>query len=113
MDKELDVPGLLVSTSQGTLRVAGTRVSIDSVIHAFWEGATPEEICQDFPSLTLAQVYGVIAYYLNHRDTVDAYLKKGHEEIEKLQDEFTARHREFLADLRRRLAASRQAPTAP
>ncbi len=113
MDPRLDVPGLLVSTPQGSFRIAGTRVSLDSVIHAFWEGATPEEICQDFPSLSLAQVYGVIAYYLNHRDEVDAYLQVGHEEIEKLQKEFTARHRDFLTDLRRRLTASRQARTAP
>ncbi len=63
--------------------------------------------------LSLAQVYGVIAHYLNHRDKVDAYLKVGHEETEKLQAEFNTRHRDFLTDLRRRLAASRQAPTAP
>lgn len=113
MDHQLDVPGLLVSTPQGSLRVAGTRVSLDSVIHAFWEGATPEEICQDFPSLPLAQVYGIIAYYLNHRDKVDAYIQTGHEEIENLQKEFTARHKDFLTDLRRRLTAPRQSPTTP
>ena len=48
--KPLNLPSDLAScTPQGTWRVAGTRVSIDSVIYAFWAGATPEEICQDFP----------------------------------------------------------------
>ena len=113
MDPQLDLPDLLVKTPQGTLRIAGTRVSLDSVIHAFWEGATPEEICQDFSSLSLAQVYGVIAYYLNHRDKVDAYLQTGCKEVEDLRNELTARHRDFLTDLRRRLVASRQSPIAP
>jgi uncharacterized protein (DUF433 family) len=63
MKPNLDLPDLLVCTPQGTWRIAGTRVSFDSVIHAFWEGATPEEICQDFPTLSLAQVYEAIAYY--------------------------------------------------
>ena len=82
MKPDLELPDLLVCTPQGTWRIAGTRVSIDSVIHSFWEGATPEEICQDFPSLSLAQVYGAIAYYLKQRDKVDAYLQAGRDSAE-------------------------------
>ena len=55
--------------------VAGTRVSLDSVVLAFLDGLSPETIVAEcFPVLTLEQVYGAIAYYLAHRDEVDGYL---------------------------------------
>jgi len=111
MSSNLDLPDLLVCTPQGTWRIVGTRVSLDSVIHSFWEGATPEEICQDFPSLSLAQVYEAIAYYLKQRDKVDAYLQAGRDGAEKLQQEFNGRHRDFLSNLRQQLLSSRQSPT--
>jgi uncharacterized protein (DUF433 family) len=111
MKPDLDLPDLLTCTPQGTSRIAGTRVSLDSVIHSFWEGATPEEICQDFPSLSLAQVYGAIAYYLKQRDTVDAYLQAGRDDAEKLEQELNGRHREFLSRVRQQLLSNRQSPT--
>ena len=111
MKPDLDLPDLLICTPQGTWRIAGTRVSLDSVIHSFWEGATPEEICQDFPSLSLAQVYEAIAYYLKQRDKVDAYLQAGRDGAEKLQQELNGRHRDFLSRLRQQLLSSRQSPT--
>jgi uncharacterized protein (DUF433 family) len=89
MNPDLDLPDLLICTPQGTWRIAGTRVSLDSVIYSFWEGATPEEICQDFPSLSLPQVYEAIAYYLKQRDKVDAYLQAGRDGAEKLQQSST------------------------
>jgi uncharacterized protein (DUF433 family) len=103
---DLDLPDLLTCTPQGTWRIAGTRVSLDSVIHSFWEGATPEEICQDFPSLSLAQVYEAIAYYLKQRDKVDAYLQAGRDGAEKLQQELNGRHRDFLSRLRQQLLSN-------
>ena len=99
---------LLFCTPHGTWRVADTRVSLDSVICAFWEGAAAEEICQDFPSLTLAQVYGVIAYYLTHRDQVDAYLKEQQRAADAIRHELQNRHSGFLADLRQRQLIQRQ-----
>jgi uncharacterized protein (DUF433 family) len=111
MKPDLDLPDLLVCTPQGTWRIAGTRVSIDSVIHSFWEGATPEEICQDFPSLSLAQVYEAIAYYLKQRDKVDTYLQAGRDSAEKQQQELNGRHRDFLNRLRQQLLSSRESST--
>jgi uncharacterized protein (DUF433 family) len=76
-----------LSTDQaGVLRVAGTRVSLDSVVHAFDEGATPEEIAQSYPSLDLAAIYSVIGYYLQNRAEVEQYLaqrKVQREEVKK------------------------------
>jgi uncharacterized protein (DUF433 family) len=66
-----------LSTDQaGVLRVTGTRVSLDSVIYAFDEGATPEEIAQAFPTLDLAAIYSVIGYYLQNRAEVEQYLEQ-------------------------------------
>jgi uncharacterized protein (DUF433 family) len=69
----------LTRTNAGVLRVGDTRVSLDSVIIAFNQGATPEQIVQDYDTLDLSQVYAVISYYLQHRDEVDSYLtERGH-----------------------------------
>src|SRR4051794_38547514 len=57
----------------GVLRVGGTRVTLDVVVEAFDEGATPEEIVQQYPTLHL--VYVVVAYMLRHRPEVDTYLQ--------------------------------------
>ena len=54
--------------------VAGTRVSLDSVVYAFLSGQSAEAIAQAFPVLRLEQVYGAITYYLAHRDDIDRYL---------------------------------------
>jgi len=55
----------------------GTRISLDSVVYSFLNGESPESIAQNFPILSLEQVYGAIAFYLANRELVDAYLKKG------------------------------------
>jgi uncharacterized protein (DUF433 family) len=65
--------------------IEGTRISLDSVVYAFLNGKSPESIAQDFPLLSLEQVYGAITFYLGSRELIDAYLKEGEEEFEKLQ----------------------------
>jgi len=99
---------LIKPTREGLWRVATTRVSVDSIIHAFWRGATPEQIVQDYDALTLAQVYGVLHYYLTHRRAVDAYLKRQDRLDKKLRGELGTEHREFLTSLRQRMEARRR-----
>jgi uncharacterized protein (DUF433 family) len=55
-------------------RIRGTRVALDSVVYQFQQGRSPEAIQDAFPSLSLGQVYGAIAYYLDHQAEIDAYL---------------------------------------
>lgn len=62
--------------AQGVWRVAGTRISVDSVVIGFRQGQSAEEIQRNFPALTLEQVYGTIAYYLGHRQQVEEYLRR-------------------------------------
>lgn len=66
--------------------VNGTRVSLDSIVLAFVDGLSPETIAGEcFPTLTLEQVYGAIAYYLAHRTEIDSYLKKADAESESVR----------------------------
>ena len=67
-------PVPLVTDADGVVRVGGTRVTLDTVVAAFREGATAEEIAHQYPTLRLADVYSVIAYYLRHQASVDTYL---------------------------------------
>lgn len=60
----------------GTLRIQGTRVPLDTVVFAYQDGESAEEICEHFPSLELSSVYAAITYYLRHKPEVDAYLRK-------------------------------------
>ena len=60
----------------GTVRVGKTRVTLDTIVAAFSDGATAEEIVQRYPSLHLADVYQVIGYYLRRPSEVEAYLQQ-------------------------------------
>jgi len=66
----------LRTDADGVVRVGATRVTLDTVITAFKDGATAEEIASEYPTLELADVYSVIAYYLRRPEDVDAYLQK-------------------------------------
>ncbi len=74
------------------LRVGNTRVTFDSVIASFEQGAGPEEILEHYPSLRLADIYAVIAFYLAHREEVDAYLASRREEGERIRREHELKH---------------------
>lgn len=64
----------LEADAHGVLRVGNTRVTLDTVVTAFLEGCTPEEIGEQYPSLQIADIYLVIGYYLRHKTEIDAYL---------------------------------------
>jgi uncharacterized protein (DUF433 family) len=81
-------------------RVAGTRVSLDSIVHAYWQGRLPEAIVVDFPSLTLEQVHGAIAFYLRNRTEIDAYLTEQDARWRQFQQESSSRHAPLLRRLR-------------
>lgn len=66
-----------VEQREGVYVVAGTRVSLDSIVYAFVSGQSAEAIALAFPVLNLEQVYGAIAFCLAHRGDVDRYSKSG------------------------------------
>ena len=81
-------------------------MSLDSVVYGFTAGQTAESIAQSFPSLSLEQVYGAIAFYLAHREEIDAYLVKSRAEFETLRSRARDSDPNFykkLADARHQL----------
>jgi uncharacterized protein (DUF433 family) len=96
-----------VEQRNGGYFVSGTRVSLDSIVYAYRLGESAESIRQNFPSLSLVQVYGAITFYLLNQHTVDAYLT----EAEKEWDEF-ARDHPLPEELRQKLERARQEVSA-
>lgn len=90
-------------TKAGVLRIGDTRVSLDSVIHAFLQGASAEDIASDFDTLTLGDVYAVISYYLHNRDEVEQYLSE--RALENAELRATAENRFAHVGLRDKLLA--------
>ena len=102
---------LITVTKEGLWRVSRTRVSIDSIVHGFKHGATPEQIVQDFDSLSLAQVYGIVHFYLTHRRTVEAYLRIQAQQDKALRRTLATKQGKVIADIRRRVDARRRSRT--
>ena len=95
-----DTPIYATLTAEGAWRVTGTRVSLDSIVHAYWDGRMPEAIVADFPSLTLEQVHGAIAFYLRNRQEIDKHLKEQDERWRQFQQESARRHGPLLQRIR-------------
>lgn len=93
----------------GSWRLVGTRVSLDSVVHAYWQGDPLEVIATNFPSLTPEQVCGAIAFYLRRRDEIDHYLAEQDARWEQVRQASEARNGPLLQRLRdmRQQAAGR------
>ncbi|HEV2689088.1 MAG TPA: DUF433 domain-containing protein [Bryobacteraceae bacterium] len=71
----------LETGTDGIMRVRGTRVTLDTVVAAFNEGATAEEIAQQYPPIALADVYQVIGYYLRHSVELGSYLAQRQRDV--------------------------------
>ena len=97
----------LTLSEDGTIRITGSRVSLDSIVHHFTLGATAEQIAHKFPSLQLADIYAAITYYLNHREVVEEYLRLQEAEGDAIQQRIEAdpEYQIAIAELRERLLA--------
>jgi uncharacterized protein (DUF433 family) len=91
--------------ADGTLRVGGTRVTLDTVVSAYENGASAEEIVLGYDTLNLADVYAVISYYLQHRAEVGAYLDERRQQAEEVRRLHEAPG--SMAGIRERLLARR------
>ena len=96
----------LTNTSDGTIRIGKTRVALESVIHHFSLGATAEEIAQKFPALKLAEVYGVISYFLSNHEKVGEYVLRQETESDKLQSKIETKFQ--INELQQRILARRE-----
>jgi len=89
----------------GVYRVTGSRVTLDSLVHQFKNGATAEQIQEDFPSLALRDIYSIIAYYLQHSNEVTDYLREQARAVKELRGELESSFE--TKDLRERLRQRR------
>ena len=88
---EVSDPNPIRVDAEGVPRVGSTRVRLASVVHHHLQGSTPEEIRERLPSLPLAEIYAVIAYYLRHQADVDAYLAEEAAVAERIRREADSR----------------------
>ena len=100
----------LTRGDDGVFRVTGSRVTLDSIVHQFKSGATAEQIQEDFPSVTLRDIYSVIAFYLQQAQAVENYLSEQAEAAKEIRREVetsleTKELRERLSHRRAQAAA--------
>ncbi|HEY9694891.1 MAG TPA: DUF433 domain-containing protein [Oculatellaceae cyanobacterium] len=95
----------LVTDANGVVRINKTRVTLDTVVTAFLEGGTAEEIREQYPSLQLSDIYSVLGYYLRHQAEVDDYLLKRQRHTTEVRQE--AERRFNPVGVRDRLLARR------
>src|SRR5687768_14345566 len=81
------IPLPLKLDKTGVARVGGTRVTLDTVVRAFIRGATAEEIAQQYPSLSLPDIYATISYYLQNREDVEKYLENRRKHAQSAKQE--------------------------
>jgi uncharacterized protein (DUF433 family) len=103
------MPKDYVENVDGAYRVAQSRVSLDSIVYAFLRGESPDGIAESFPALNLEQVYGAIAFYLGHRDTIDTYLRAGKTDFARLREQARKDHPSLYA----KIEAARQGLVIP
>lgn len=78
-------PAPLQANEDGVILVGKTRVTLDTVVSVFPQGATAEEIVNRYPSLNLADVYPMIAFYLKHQSEVESYLQQRQQQAQKIR----------------------------
>lgn len=93
-----------VEQRNGGYYVTGSGVSLDSIVYAFRSGESPETICQNFPTLSLEQAYGAVAFYLRNQAEVDANILAGEAEFDRLVPPL----RESAPDLYEKLQRARE-----
>jgi uncharacterized protein (DUF433 family) len=99
----MKLPDFLTSHQYGEIRLTGHRIGLLHVIDLWTDGLSAEEIEEQFPSLSLALIHKVLAFYLENRADVDAYIAECHAEIER--QAHVPSPGPGLAEMKRRLEA--------
>jgi len=103
----MDFPDFLVHQPDDEIVLAGHRITIVNVLDCYNDGDSVEMIAAKFPTVALATLHKVVAFYLENRDKIDAYLKQYHIDLDRARasGSFTPTTQE----LRQRLATKRAA----
>lgn len=100
----------VVMDHDGVMRILHSRVTLDTLVSAFQDGATAEEIAQQYPTVSLADIYSIIGYYLRRRPEIDAYLARRQQAAQQVRQQNEIRFNP--AGIRARLLAQCPARTA-
>lgn len=103
-------PAPLETNADGVVQISKTRVTLDTVVAAFKQGMTAEEILSRYPSLKLADVYATITFYLNHQQEVEAYLQQRYKQAQEVRQMNEAKF--APQELRNRLLARKSEKSA-
>jgi uncharacterized protein (DUF433 family) len=95
------MPKEYITRVEGVYRVGDTRVSLDSLVYLFREGMSAEGMVESYPALTLEQVHGALAFYLQNQKEIDGYLAEGERAAEAQHQASRDTNAELIARLRR------------
>ena len=59
---------------EGEPVIKGTRTPVRAIVEWWKFGASPEEILENLPHLTLSQIFDALSYYADHRDEIEQYI---------------------------------------
>ncbi len=54
--------------------IKGTRTPVRAIVEWWKFGASPEEILENLPHLTLSQIFDALSYYADHRDEIEQFI---------------------------------------
>jgi uncharacterized protein (DUF433 family) len=103
----MNLPDFLATDKYGFIHVCGHRIGLNHVVDLYNEGYSPEALAEEFDTLELPLIKQVIAFYLDNKGEVDAYIAESRAEIER--QAAAPRRGPDLAELQRRMEALRQA----
>ncbi len=109
LEQVMKLEGYFEFVNEEAIRIAGTRVGIETVLRDYREGASPEEIVLRYPTLSLEQVHATITYYLANRAKIETYLTRVQQQQEEAWLEQQRQPSEFVRSLRERLEQQRLA----
>ena len=99
----MQLPEFLIQQPSGSVRLTGHRIALEHLVYFYNQGYAPEMILGQFPSLSLALIHKVIAYYLEHQAEIDSYMSARETDISK-QRATAMTTSPDLAELRRRVS---------
>lgn len=108
----IDSEHLYVELRQGVRYVRGSRVPVESLVWLWHDGQSAEAIHEAYPTLRLADVYGVLAYYLDHQVEVDQEMAEAHAQFDAQRAAARAADPERYARMRQRFEAARSQQSA-
>ena len=101
------LPEFLTRDDDGHVHVTGHRIALQHLVYFYNQGQSPEMLLCQFPTLSLAVIHKVIAFYLENREAVDRYISE--DDAEVARQRAAARKGPSLAELRGRLESIRRA----